>query len=37
MEKIINKEEYKEKYTYLVKAYKNKFEFKRVKGDKKDE
>ena len=30
-----NKKEYKEKYTYLVKADKNKFEFKRVKGEKK--
>ncbi len=26
-----NKEEYKEKYTYLVKAEKSKFEFKKVK------
>lgn len=27
-----NKEEQKEKYTYLVKADKGKFEFKRMKG-----
>ena len=32
-----NKEEQKEKYTYLVKADKGKFEFKKMKGEKKDE